>query len=302
MKYDETGYSGLKEYSGYVQEAYHTALNMPACQPLYSRMRRSDPEVSVVRQVFAALARSVSMHWEAPDDPAPADTEAQEFADTVLDDIEGGVSDFLDSLVGNVPFFGWGWWEVLPGYRDPAWRPPAGDEWRSQYDDKRIGIRRLAWRDSSSFYKWDFADNGKLRGMWQWASPSPQVLLPVENSLHVTFGDSHNPEGLSPLEAVWRLERIKYGLEVVQGIGFEHAAGYLSVTAENTLTDARQGANQSRGQGNYDRARRQLRRMAQRCDGRTGGRAVQRRAVHPGGHPLFWHPQADDLQHAVGGA
>jgi hypothetical protein len=34
------------------------------------------------------------------------------------------------------------------------------------------------------------------------------------------------------------MERIKYGLEVVQGIGFEHAAGYLNVTAEKTLTDS----------------------------------------------------------------
>jgi len=200
-------------------------------------MRRSDPEVTTVRNAFTSLARAVSHHWEGADQPTAADTAALEFAETIFDDIDGGFSTFLESLVGNVPFYGWGWWEVLPGYRDPAWRPPAGDAWRSAYDDNRIGIRRLAWRDSSSFYKWDLNDAGKLLGMWQWTSPDPMVLLPADNSLHVTFGDAHNPEGLSPLEAVWRLERIKYGLEVVQGIGFEHAAGYLNVTTENTLTD-----------------------------------------------------------------
>jgi hypothetical protein len=44
--------------------------------------------------------------------------------------------------------------------------------------------------------------------------------------LHLTFGDPVNPEGLSPLEAVWRLERLKAGFETVMGLGYEHAAGY----------------------------------------------------------------------------
>jgi len=234
--FEEIGYQGLKEFSGYVQEAFAKELYWPSCSPLYSRMRRSDPEISVVRNVFSALARAQSFYWELPDNPSGGDKAAQEFAETVLDDLDGGVSTLLEDMVANVPFMGWGWWEVLPGYRNPAWKPPGGDEWRSQYKDRKVGIRRLAWRDTSSFYKWEFADNGKLKGMWQWAFPKPSVLLPIENSLHLVFGDAHNPEGLSPLEAVWRLERIKYGLEVVQGIGFEHAAGYLDIKVEQTPT------------------------------------------------------------------
>ena len=237
-KFDELGVSGLKEFSGYVEEAYSRELRWPTVSPLYGRMRRSDPEVSVVRNVFTSLARSLTLRWELPDNPTDGDKAAQEFAETIFDDVEGGKSTFLETLTSNVPFLGWGWWEVLPGYRNPGWRPPNGDTWRSSYDDNRIGIRRLAWRDTSSFYKWEFEDNGKLAGMWQWAHPKPMTMLPLDRSLHLTFGDAHNPEGLSPLEAVWRLERIKYGLEVVQGIGFEHAAGYLSVTANNTLTPA----------------------------------------------------------------
>lgn len=235
--YDEIGKSGLKEFSGYVQEAYNRELTWPSVQPLYSRLRRSDPEIAAVRQVFTALARSVAFHWELPDDANDADKAAAEFGETVLDDLEGGMSDFTETMVSQVPFFGWGWWEVLPGYRDPKWAPPEGDEWRSQYDDKRIGIRRLAWRDTSSFYRWDMDDKGRVMAMIQYAIPDPPVSIPASNSLHLKYGDAHNPEGLSPLEAVWRLERIKYGLEVVQGIGFEHAAGYLDITANDKLSD-----------------------------------------------------------------
>lgn len=55
------------------------------------------------------------------------------------------------------------------------------------------------------------------------------IILPLDNSLHITFGDANNPEVLSPLEAVWRLERLKYGYEVVMGIGSEHSAGRLKI-------------------------------------------------------------------------
>lgn len=238
VDYKEIGDRGIKQWMGYIEAAYSADLRWPGVQPLYSRLRRSDPEISAVRQVFAALARGCSIDWQLPDEPNDADKEAQAFAQSVTDDIAGGPGAFLETMVSQVPFMGWGWWEVVPGVRDPNWTPPNDDDWRSEFTDGRVGIRRLAWRDSSSFYAWDLADNGRLRGMVQQNFPKPAVTLPIERSLHLTFGDNDNPEGLSPLEAVWRLERIKYGLEVVQGIGFEHTAGILKFSAENGLTPA----------------------------------------------------------------
>jgi hypothetical protein len=236
MQYDELGTPGIKQSMGFIEEAYNRELFWPSVQPLYSRMRRSDPEIATVRQVFAALARGVKIDWEMPDEPSDDDKAAQEFAQQVVEDMAGGAGDFLETLVSQVPFMGWGWWEVLPGLRDPDWHAPGEDGWQSEHSDQRIGIRRLAWRDSSSFYGWDLSETGRVRGLVQQDGMKPKVTLPLARSLHVTFGDSVNPEGLTPLEAVWRLERIKYGLEAIQGMGFEHAAGHLSVTSENTLT------------------------------------------------------------------
>jgi hypothetical protein len=234
--YNETGSTGLRQYSGFVEEAFARELRWPAVQPLYSRMRRSDPEISMVRFVFSALARGLSFEVQEPDDPADADHRASEFVESVLEDMDGGPSTFVDTLVSNVPFFGWGVWEIVPGLRSPTWNPPGDDDWRSQKTDGAVGIRRLGWRDSSSFYRWVFADNGKATGMVQSVFPNPMITLPLADCLHVTMGDAHNPEGLTPMEAVWRMERIKYGLEIVQGIGFEHSAGYLDVKAEQALT------------------------------------------------------------------
>ena len=237
-KWVEIGTMGLNTSMGYVQEAYHADLQWPAVQPLYSRMRRSDPEVTVVRNVYQAIARAVKLQFVLGDDPTDDEKKAQEFGMQVLEDMEGGGDGFISMLVSHVPFMGFGYWEVVPGLRKRNWVPPdEEDEWRSDYDDGMIGIRRLGWRDHSSFVRWDLNETtGKLKGMWQRDLPNPEKLIPLNRAVHVAFGDTHNPEGLSPLEAVWRLERIKYGLEIVQGIGFEHSAGYLSVKADKKLT------------------------------------------------------------------
>lgn len=239
--FNEVGTSGLKEFSGFVSEAYNAQLFWPAVQPTFARLRRSMPEIVMIRQAFTSWARNTSPQIDLPDDATDDDKRYQEFIYTDFENMEGGYSAFIDTLINHVPFDGWGWWEAVGGKRDPAWNPPdALDTWRSEADDGLTGIRRLAWRDTSTFYGWDFDDNKRLKGLHQQDFPKPPVLLPLENSLHLTFGDPNNPEGLSPLESVWRLERLRFGLEVVQGIGYEHAAGYLNVTKseQGTLTTA----------------------------------------------------------------
>jgi hypothetical protein len=56
IDYREYGTPGLEAHYGFIQQAYHTDLTWPTVQPLYSRLRRSDPEVSIVRNLFVTLA------------------------------------------------------------------------------------------------------------------------------------------------------------------------------------------------------------------------------------------------------
>jgi len=243
--FEEVGTPGLDMYSGWIMKAYNTQLFWPSVEPLYSRIWRSDPEVTVVRTLFDAWASGLDVTIELPENvggqEVPAmddDKKAQEFGYSVLDDIEGGIGKWVTSVTARAPFYGWGFWETPLGLRRPNWKPPnEGDQWRSEYDDGLVGIRRLAFRDYSSFERWEADDySGRVTGLWQGDQPNPRRLIPFSQGLHITYGDSDNPEGLATLEALWRLERIKYGLEVVMGIGFEHAAGYLDVTAEKKLT------------------------------------------------------------------
>ena len=239
FSFEELGTQGLELWSGFIQEAYDTELYWPSVYPLYNRLRRSDPEIGgIVRPAFTMLARGVKLDWESPDAPSDDDKRAADYGRELLEDMEGGADLLVDTIGSYVPFMGWGWWEVVAGVRDPKWRPPDGeDEWRSSFNDGLPAIRRLAWRDHSSFERWDADERtGRIRGMVQHDYPNSPVTIPRGRSLHLTFGDPVNPEGLSPLEAVWRLERIKYGLETIQGIGYEHAAGYAKIQATTELS------------------------------------------------------------------
>ena len=125
----------------------------------------------------------------------------------------------------------------MPGLRRSEWRPPQQDPWRSNYNYGLIGTRRLAYRSHSSFKQWDMDDEtGRVHGMIQQDFPNPDVPIPLDRAVLVTFGDPNNPEGVALLETIWRLERLKYGLEVIQGIGYEHAAGFLNVNTEQQLS------------------------------------------------------------------
>ena len=239
IRFVEAGSEGIKEYSGFITEAYNAQLYWPTVQPLYSRIRRSMPEIVMIRNIFTSWARHVRPVVELPDDPTQDDQDYQTFIESDFENMEGGFSKFVDTMVNQVPFMGWGWWEVVLGIRDPLWTPPQGDEWRSEEDDGLIGIRRIAWRDSSTFNGWHMPPpKKKLLGMYQQDWPNQPILLPLKNSLHLTFGDPNNPEGLTPLEGIWRKERMKYGYEVIHGIGAEHAAGHLSVkkTGEGVIS------------------------------------------------------------------
>lgn len=237
-KWAEIGTMGLSSFSGWLRLATLSELEWPEVYVTFNRLRRTDPEISIIRLAFGAIGSEVKLYWQGPEKPTPADDEALAFAEQVLDDLENGSGAFRDQILAYVPFMGWAWWEVVPGLRRQGWKPPGDDLWRSKFDDGLIGIRRLGFRDHSSFYRWDMSDRtGQLRGLIQHDPPNQPVTIPLERSVHLRFGDVNNPEGLSPLESVYRLERYKYALEIIQGIGFEHAAGHLSVNTDEAGPD-----------------------------------------------------------------
>lgn len=238
--FKELGTPGLESWGGWIRQAYNNSLYWPSVAPLYDRIWRSDPEVAVARLVLESMTSDLDVKFDLDPgikNPTSDDYAAVDFGNEVLNDIHGGISKWLISAMTRVPFYGWGWWEVVPGVRSSEWNPPGQDPWRSHYDDGLIGYRRFSFRNYSSFERWEIDDaTSRLEGMYQFDPPNSSILLPLNRSLHCTFGDHDNPEGLASLEALWRLERIKYGFEIIQGIGFEHAAGHVKFEATKKLS------------------------------------------------------------------
>ena len=236
----EQGVSGLKEYGGFVNEAYNARLFYPQVASEYARLRRSCPPIVMVVRQFTAWARNIKPVVNLPDEPTDDDKRYKDFRDSDYENMEGGFGQYIEQNVGRVPFDGWYAWNICLSRRDPLWIPPAyidgqkkvwADDWRSEADDGLIGIRRLAPRDNSSFFKWDFDGAQRVIAMIQ-RDPQTgyETRLTKDQMLHHTFGDPSNPEGVATLEAAYRLERLQYGYQVVSGIAAEHAAGYLKFT------------------------------------------------------------------------
>jgi hypothetical protein len=235
---NESGTSGLKEYGGFVSEAYLAQYTWPSVSSTFARIRRSCPEMLMVGGAFSAWGRNSDIIVDLPDKPSDAEKEYHEFVYEVFDDIEGGKSQLIETMVRRTPFDGFFVWETPFGKRELNWTAPSfrdidgkswKDTWKSQYDDGRIGIRRFAARDTSTFAGWEFDGHKKAIAFKQLDYPNPEVILPLERCLHLVFGDVNNPEGMSPLEAIARLETLKRGYETVMGIGSEHVAGHLRV-------------------------------------------------------------------------
>ena len=237
-EFGELGIEGLDRIAGWVQEAYTAKLYWPDVWPIYNRLRRSDAEVTIARNIMGMTAQETGHEWIANwNDVTPEEIAFRDFCETAtLDaDFDGEVRDVL---VANVPFHGWGVWEVLAGMREPDWKVPGGqDDWRSQYDDGLVGIRRFSWRSQGTLESWKWNDAGRAIGMWQNDINMPRrELIPFERALHITHGDTHNPEGLALLETIYRRDRLKTGFEVVNAFGLEHAAGYVKFKVLQNLT------------------------------------------------------------------
>lgn len=245
VDYTETGKAGLERMYKWLGEAHTAELQWPQCAPLYNRIWRSDPEVTIARNILEAWAGGCDITAEVPvhtveqeDLPVTDDDKrARDFLATVMDDTEDTFISWLKDCLTKVPFYGWGFWEIVPGMRKETWKPPGDDPWTSDYNDGLIGIRRIAQRRYSSFGGWDYRTNGSVSHFIQTDHMTGKdTPIPIVGNLHVIYGDIGSPEGVGLMEAIWRLERMKYALEIIQGIGYEHSAGHLSVSVDEDGT------------------------------------------------------------------
>ena len=245
------GRSGLKQYAGYLDEEFHKSLNsQPKRYKAFTEMASNDATIGAVLYATKTLIRSVPWYLKPADESAEAD-EARQFVDECRGDLSHTWEDFvIESLSDMV--HGWALFEIVYKVRDGRNEDPARN---SKYTDGRIGWRKFGIRSQDTLVRWEFDDDGGIRGMHQSAPPTYEVtFLPIEKCLLFRPDFSkNNPEGKSLLRNSYRAWFYKKRIEEMEGIRIDRdATGLPKMSLPPEIMNASPGTTNATLRDDYE--------------------------------------------------
>lgn len=208
--YPELGVTGLKRYSGFVQDEFLPELRGQRGMQIYREIRDNSAKVGAA--LGAAEMAALGVEWYV--EPGENDTNAAEraaFVESCRHDMSFTWRETIREAWTMLPF-GFAPLEIVYKRRSGDTADPRG---RSRFDDGLISWRKLPLRAQETIQQWDFDDEGGIQGLYQLAPPSYQrVFIPIEKLLLFrTRTERNNPEGRSILrssyESYYRVKRIK---------------------------------------------------------------------------------------------
>lgn len=214
------GESGLKQFSGFIEESSLRDLRGKRAVEVYKDMGDNDATCGVILYCLTQVIRKVT--WNVvPASSADFDQEAADFVQSCMDDMNDMTwADFIaESFMGMLRY----------GFslHEQCFKRRAGDSeqpWlRSHYNDGRVGWRGMPTRAQDTIYRWLFDDHGNLLGAEQQPPPNYRLInLPIDKCLLFrTTMEKGNPEGRSIFRAAYRSWVIKRGLENLEATGVE---------------------------------------------------------------------------------
>jgi len=215
---EESGVTGLNQYAGQIFEEFIPSLRGSRRMATYKEMRWNDATISGSFFAMELLARKASWIFRA-EGSDPADIETADFLNSCLGDMEHPWTDFISEAMSMAPF-GFSLNEFVLKKRSGD----TGDKTtQSQYDDGRIGIRKLAPRSQDSVDRWALGESGDVIGVHQVAPPDFKPrYIPIEKLLHLRIMSSKgDPNGLPILRGMHRAWYFKKRIENLEAIGVE---------------------------------------------------------------------------------
>lgn len=216
--FQELGRTGLRHWGGYILEEWERTLQGKRGADVYREMSDNDAVVGGILYAIEMLVRKTSWWWEPAGDTQP-DLQANEYCESLLDDMSYSWPDTVSEILSFLPF-GWSWFEVVLKRRLGDQRDPTK---RSKYDDGKIGLRKLAIRAQDTLAQWEFDETGGVQAMKQKPPPDyAERTIPIEKALlfrtRVTKG---NPEGRSILRNAHRSWFFAKNIQNIEAIGIE---------------------------------------------------------------------------------
>src|SRR4051812_35142511 len=117
---EELGVTGVKRVSGYVDEEFLPALRGRKAVRVYREMSANDSMVGAMLFSIDKLIREVE--WKVlPGEQSEEGIAAQEFLESVKDDMSQSWDDFLGEVLSMLPY-GWSWHEIVYKRRLGPWQ------------------------------------------------------------------------------------------------------------------------------------------------------------------------------------
>jgi hypothetical protein len=239
--FEEIGYSGLKVFSGRIQDSTLRHLQGYQRADRLRTMAETDDIVGGILLAYETLGKSAPWRVEQGEsDEAQAD-----FLQSCIDDLNRDWADILSGVFTFLPY-GFAPHEVV--YKRRLGSEPGGKLPPSKYDDGKIGWHKWALRAQTTIPRWFFDENGEVEGLWQrivntdvrrkasaggTSIVGAEVFIPIEKLLLFrTTGQKNNPEGRSMLESAFKQWFIKNHVIEFEAIGAERdLVGYPIITA-----------------------------------------------------------------------
>ena len=251
--YKEVGYSGLRAFSGRIEDSTLRHLRGFRRAERLRTMAETDDIVGGILLAYETLGKSAPWRVEQ----GASDETQSDFLTSCLEDMN---RDWPDVLSGIFTFLPYGYAPHELVYKRRLGEEPGKDADEealapSKFNDGRIGWHKWALRAQTTIPRWYFDDNGEVQGMWQRivntdvrrkASPSDpfgtsivgaEVFIPLEKMLLFrTTGQKNNPEGRSMMESAFKQWFIKNHLIEVEAVGAERdLVGYPIITAAENI-------------------------------------------------------------------
>ncbi|MEJ2149904.1 MAG: hypothetical protein P8Z40_10525 [Chloroflexota bacterium] len=210
--FTELGVSGLDYSHGYVDEEFLTPLRGSAQRyRAFNEMRQNSPVIAAGLLAVELSIRRVDWRLEGEDERA-------EFIDGARGDMSTTWDDHIADALTMIPF-GFAPFEIVYKRR----LGPLAEGAASQFDDGRIGWRKLAFRSQDSLDRWAFDEAGGLQAMIQRAAPDwAEHVIPIEKLvLYRTSREKGNPEGRSLLRPAYVPYYYAKNLASIEAIGAE---------------------------------------------------------------------------------
>lgn len=225
--FSETGTTGLSRFGGSVKEDYDQSWdNLVDLVALVKEMLNHP----IVSATMYALETSIKrVEWSViPGGEGAVDLEVAEFVKGCMHDMSHTWEDHTSQLLSMLAY-GFAPFEVVYKRRLGPDKEPA-----SQYDDGKLGWRKLAFRSQDTLApgnEWEFDDAGGVQGMNQQAPPDwTPKFIPIEKMiLYRTTAAKNNPQGHSVLRSSFIPWYFSKNMSEIEGIAAERTGTGIPV-------------------------------------------------------------------------